>query len=105
MHPDKFYGMPEYLKSVDNIKWLDLDALLNMMYKYPVPTLCMRLGWLLQKYRKKWYVDESHLNQLKAHRPEDRVFMVSRLRKSNILDKTWNLMIPKTLLNLDEQDV
>ncbi len=102
MQPDKFYGMSEFLKSIENIKWLDLDHLLEMRAKYPLTTVSMRLGWLLQKYREEWYVDDSNLNQLKANRPEDRVFLVNRIRKGNILDKTWNLMVPNNILHLDE---
>jgi predicted transcriptional regulator of viral defense system len=102
MQPDKFYGMFEFLRSLENIKWLELDHLLEMKAKYPLPTVSMRLGWLLQKNRKKWYVEESHLNQLKANRPENRVFLVNRIRKGNVLEKTWNLMLPKNILNLDE---
>jgi predicted transcriptional regulator of viral defense system len=102
IQPDKFYGISEFLKSIENIKWLDLDHLLEMKAKYPLPTVSMRLGWLLQKYREEWYVEDSHLNQLKANRPEDRVFLVNRIRKGNVLDKMWNLMVPNNLLHLDE---
>lgn len=102
MQPDKFYGMPEFIKSIDFIKWLDLDHLLEMKAKYPLSTVSMRLGWLLQTYRQKWYVEDSHLNQLKANRPEDRVFLINRIRKGNVLYKKWNLMVPKNILHLDE---
>lgn len=102
MQPDKFYGLAEFLRSIENIKWLDLDHLLEMKAKYPLPTVSMRLGWLLQKYLKEWYVEDFHLNQLIANRPEDRVFLVNRIRKGNVLDKTWNLMVPNNILHLDE---
>ena len=102
MRPDKFYGFSEFLKSVEGIMWLDLDHLLSMISKFPLPTISMRLGWLLQKKHKDWYVEESHLDRLKAYRPEDKVFLISSVRNGNILDKTWNLMVPKEILNLDE---
>jgi hypothetical protein len=62
----------------------------------------MRLGWLLERNKKSWSVDDSHINQLKANRPEARVFLISSQRNGNILDKTWNLMVPKSIINLDE---
>jgi predicted transcriptional regulator of viral defense system len=102
MRPDKFYGLPEFLKSVEGIMWLDLDHLLSMISNFPLPTVSMRLGWLLQKKQKDWYVEESHLDRLKSYRPEDRVFLISSVRNGNILDKTWNLMVPKEILNMDE---
>ena len=100
MHPDKFYGMAEFLASIEEVKWLDLDHLMDMINKYPLPTVSMRLGWLLHKYRQKWYVDDAYLHRLKTNRPEDRVFLVNRQRKGNVLEKAWNLMVPKTLLSL-----
>lgn len=102
MHPDKFYGMAEFLTSIEEVKWLDLDHLMDMIKMYPLPTVSMRLGWLLHKYRQKWYVDDSYLSRLKTNRPEDRVFLVNRQRKGNVLEKVWNLMVPKTLLNLEK---
>jgi predicted transcriptional regulator of viral defense system len=102
MKPDKFYGMAEFLKSIENIKWLDLSHLLKMTTNFPLSTVSMRLGWLLERNQKTWYVEDSHLNQLQANRPEDRVFLISSKRNGNILDKTWNLMVPKSILYLDE---
>jgi len=100
MSPDKFYGMSEFLQSITDVVWLDLDHLFDMLERYTIVSLSMRLGWLLEKYKQKWHVSDDYLNQLKIYRPEDRVFFVSRRRKGNVLNKKWNIMVPKDLLNL-----
>jgi predicted transcriptional regulator of viral defense system len=102
MQPNKFYGMAEFLNSVNDIKWLDLDHLFEMVDNYPLPSVSMRLGWLLEKYKRKWYVEDSYLKKLRVNRPEDRVFLVNRQRNGNVLHKTWNLMVSKNLLTLEE---
>lgn len=102
MQPDKFYGMAEFLQSVEDIKWLDLDHLLEMLTKYPLPTVSMRLGWLLEKFKDKWYVENTLLKKLKQNRPQDRVFLINKNRIGNLLAAEWNLMAPKTILALEE---
>jgi predicted transcriptional regulator of viral defense system len=102
MKPDNFYGMSEFLNSTENIKWLDIDHLFEMKRNFPITTVSMRLGWLLEKNRDKWYVKNTDLNQLRANRPEDRVFLINSVRNGNILDKPWNLLVPKKILSMDE---
>jgi predicted transcriptional regulator of viral defense system len=102
MHPDHFYGMPEFVKSIEGFKWIDIDALLTMLPHYPVQTASMRLGWLLERFQKRWYVPEDILSELEQYRTISRLFLVSRQRKGNKLSPRWNLMVPKTLYNLDE---
>lgn len=101
MDPDKFYGIAEYLQSIDDVTWLDLDHLFSLKEKYPTTSVNMRLGWLLEKYQQKWHVDDLYLKKLRKQRPEDRVFLVNKHRKGNVLDKTWNLMVPRKLMAME----
>gem|GEM_PF-1159920 len=102
MHSDRFFGMPELLKSIEGFKWVDVDALITMLPYYPVQTAAMRLGWLLERFQKQWYVSDNVLKSLERHRTISRLFLVPRQRKGNKLARRWNLMVPKTLYSLDE---
>lgn len=102
MAPDKFFGMAEFLKSIEGFKWIDLDSLLAMLPHYPLATISMRLGWLLEKFRDKWYVGDVILEKLRQNKPQDLAFLEARKRKGNVLERKWNLMVPATLAFLDE---
>jgi predicted transcriptional regulator of viral defense system len=101
-YPDRFLGMAEFLKSVENFPYVNTDKLLSMMEHYPQTTISMRLGWLLERNEKRWTVDNKVYKELLKHRPESRIMLIKGQPKGNVLNKRWSLMVPKTLLHLDE---
>lgn len=102
MNQDKFFGITEFIQSIEGFRFVNLDALMEMLLKYPVKTAAMRLGWLLERFQEKWYVLETLLKDLEKYRTINRLFLVPNKRKYNKLVKRWNLMIPKTLDHLEE---
>lgn len=102
MFPDRFLGINEFLKSIDGFSWIDLDTLMDILNYYPLTSISMRLGWLLENNQQKWNVSESILNKLEKKRPESRILLVKKKTRSNYLVKRWNLMVPKTLNGLSE---
>lgn len=102
VHPHLFFGMSEFLQSVEGFAWVNTNALLDMLPRYPVKTVGMRLGWLLERFRERWHVPAAVLASLEKHRTISRVFLLPDQRKDNRLESRWNLMVPKTLYNLDE---
>ncbi len=102
MVPDRFFGIAEFLKSIEDFKWVDLEGLLSMLPHYPLATASMRLGWLLEKFRDKWYVGDEILEKLRQNKPQDLAFLEARKRKGNVLERKWNLMVPAALAFLDE---
>jgi predicted transcriptional regulator of viral defense system len=101
MHSDRFFGMPEFLKSIEGFKWVDVDTLAAMLSHYPIPTAAMRLGWLLERFRESWYIKEDVLRSLERYRTMSRLFLIPGQRRGNKLSSRWNLMVPKTLDHLE----
>jgi predicted transcriptional regulator of viral defense system len=97
MYPDRFLGMDEFLKSIESFPWINPEHLFDMVKHYPIKTISMRLGWLLEKYKQQWHVTESYLRQLENNRTESRILLVKNKPRGNYLVKRWSLMVPKTL--------
>ncbi len=102
MSPDRFLGVSEFLKSIEGFSWVDLDKLMDMLNYYPLTSISMRLGWLLEKNQKRWHVSETILKELEKKRPESRILLVKSKPKGNYLEKRWSLMVPKTVNELSE---
>jgi len=100
--PDRFFGLTEFLQSIDGYKWINPDKLFEYLPNYPALAVRMRLGWLLERFQKKWYIKDETLEQLQKDRPDDMVFLVGNKRRGNKRIRKWNLLVPKTLDYLDE---
>lgn len=100
--PDRFFGMVEFLQSVESFRWIDPDKLFEYLVRYPTAAVKMRLGWLLERFQKQWYVSDEILEKLLEYRPHDSAFLVANKRRNNKRVKKWNLMVPKTLDYVDE---
>lgn len=102
LHPDRFFGLTEFLQSVDSYPYVNPDTLFEILPNYPMKTAAMRLGWLLERFQKRWYIQKDVLKQLEDYRTVTRLFLVSNQRKGNKLVRRWNLMVPSTLDSLEE---
>ncbi len=105
MYPNRFLGIAEFLKSVENFPYVNTDKLLSFTQYYPKITISMRLGWLLELNKKLWRIDKKVFKELKKHRPESRIMLVKEQTQGNVLVRDWSLMVPKTLRRLDEFEV
>ena len=102
MFPDRFLGISEFLKSIEEFSWVNLDMVMDFLSFYPLTSISMRLGWLLENYKRKWNVREPLLKKLEKSRSESRILLDKKRTKGNYLVKRWNLMIPKAVNKLDE---
>ena len=102
MYPKEFWGMSEFLQSIPGISWINPDKFFEYLPRYPEKTVAMRLGWLLERFQKKWYISDSVLNDLEKFKPISKVFLVAGQRSGNRLFPRWNLMVPEMLLHLEE---
>jgi predicted transcriptional regulator of viral defense system len=102
MYPDRFLGMPEFLQSIENFSWVDWEALMSMRAHYPLTTISMRLGWLLEKNQQRWHVSDAILRKLGRRRPKSKIHLIKRKTRDNFLHPRWNLMVPRTIENLSE---
>ncbi len=100
--PDRFFGIVEFLQSVESLQWINPDKLFEYLPHYPTTAVKMRLGWLLERFQKEWYINDEILEKLQEYRPHDPAFLVANKRKDNKRVKKWNLMVPKTLDYIDE---
>ncbi len=102
MFSDRFLGISEFLKSIEGFSWIDLDKLMDIIGHYPLTTISMRLGWLLENNQERWHVDELVFKELEKKRPESRILLVKNKSRGNYLEKRWSLMVPKTVQSLIE---
>ncbi len=102
MYPDRFLGMSEFLQSIENFSWVDVEALMSMLSRYPLATIRMRLGWLLEKNQQRWHVGEARLRKLGRRRPKSKIHLIKRKTRDNFLHPRWNLMVPRIIENLSE---
>lgn len=97
--PDRFFGIEEFLNSIEGFSWIDFDELMKIIQYYPPTSISMRLGWLLENFKKRWKVTESIFKELEKNRTESRIYLLKSQTRGNFLVKRWNLMVPKTLAN------
>lgn len=102
IHQDRFFGLTEFLQSIEGFAYVNPDKLLDVLHNYPLQTAAMRLGWLLEQFQNRWYVPEETLKKLETHRTITRLFLVPNKRRGNRLIPRWNLMVPRTLSYLSE---
>jgi len=102
MFPDRFLGISEFIKSIEGFSWIDLDTLMDIINYYPLTSISMRLGWLLENYQQRWNVNESVLKKLEKKRPESRILLIKKRPRGNYLVKRWSLMVPNTVNELSE---
>ncbi len=102
MFPDRFLGLSEFLQSIENITWINPDKVLSMLNNYPLKTVSMRLGWLLERQKSYWHIDEGILKKLEKNKPESNILLNKKKTKYNYLVKRWKLMVPKTINELNE---
>jgi len=102
MLPDRFLGISEFLKSIEEFSWLNLDMAMDFLSFYPLTSISMRLGWLLENNKRTWNVSDPILKKLEKSRSESRILLDKKRTKGNYLVKRWNLMVPKAVNKLDE---
>jgi predicted transcriptional regulator of viral defense system len=101
-YPDRFFGMGEFLNSVEGFTWLDFGELFELLEYYHKTSTSMRLGWLLERFKDRWSVSESVLRRLEKNRPECTILLIKRKSRGNRLAKRWKLMVPENLDRLSE---
>jgi len=99
---DRFLGISEFLQSIEGFAWIDLNALMSMLKHYPLSSLSMRLGWLLEKNRERWHVSNEVFKKLERYRPKSKVQLLKKKTRDTILVKRWNLMVPRAVVNMNE---
>ncbi len=102
-HSDRYMGIDEFLRGLENVNWLDLSQLMGYLNThYASNSMRMRIGWLLEQKQKEWFVKPEKLKRLQKERPLDHVYLIPSKRGGNYRESRWNLMIPKSLRNQED---
>lgn len=88
----------EIFKSIENIEFLDSDAVLKYTFLLKNQTTAAIVGFFMDMYRKKWMIPLNHLKELKKLKPIKPVYLKRTLKDSQKLISSWNLIIPKKIL-------
>jgi hypothetical protein len=95
---------PKFSRTIyEGFSWIDFDELMKIIQYYPPTSISMRLGWLLENFKKRWKVTESIFKELEKNRTESRIYLLKSPTRGNFLVKRWNLMVPKTVSNMREE--
>lgn len=90
-------GFEEMYRSLEKIPYLQPDIILQYLELREQKNLYARVGFFLEQHRSEFHVEESFLKRLAHNVPVQPVYWVPD-RKTGILAKPWNLIVPKAVL-------
>jgi len=96
-------GLEELVRSAAGFPVLDLDLLEEILQRYDLAYLWASIGWFLDKFRKSFHVSENVIRRLERRRPQSPHYL-ERGSRGGSLSTRWNLILPKSLLQLGEPD-
>jgi predicted transcriptional regulator of viral defense system len=97
-------GLEELVESAAGFGVLDLDLLLKLLERLDTRMLWAAVGWFLERYQRRFYVDSSYLAMLEERRPRSRQYLPRGQRKGGVLANRWNLVLPATVVSPGEPD-
>jgi predicted transcriptional regulator of viral defense system len=101
--PERMGGLPELVDSAGGFAVLDLDLLQEILQCYGTANLWAATGWFLERFRESFHVTGAILDRLARHCPRAPQYL-ERNRRGGVLAARWNMVVPKTLINLREPD-
>lgn len=88
----------EIWRSLEMIEFLDLEAVINYTLRLDTATTVARVGVFLEQHRERLFVEDAHLERLKAHAPKDPRYLDAS-REPGRLVHPWNLIVPERVLD------
>jgi predicted transcriptional regulator of viral defense system len=99
--PSLVGGLEELVASAGGFASLDLAQLETILQRYRSAHLWAAVGWFLERYQATFQVPAEVLGRMEDHRPCSPRYL-ERGRRGGVLVKRWNLIVPETVLNLEE---
>jgi predicted transcriptional regulator of viral defense system len=90
-------GWEEIWRSLEMVEFFDLAAVVDYSVKLGSAITAARVGFVLDRHRREWMVEEQHLEPLRRLAPDQPRYFGTR-RESGRLVKGWNLIVPETVL-------
>lgn len=94
--PQNCGGFEEMYRSLEKIPYLQPDIILQYLELREQKNLYARVGFFLEQHRSEFHVEESFLKRLARNVPVQPVYWVPD-RKTGILAKPWNLIVPEVV--------
>ena len=96
-------GLEELVRSAAGFTTFDLDLLEEVLRRYALAKLWAATGWFLERFQKSFHVPGAFLTRMEERCPRSRVY-AERDQRGGTLIRRWNLILPQTLLSLEEPD-
>jgi len=101
-HRPSLVGGPEELvRSASGFSTLDLDLLERVLNRYRAKNLWSAIGWFLERHQQAFHVPADFLNRCAQYRPRSPQYLERGNRQGTLVPR-WNLILPKSLLQLSE---
>jgi predicted transcriptional regulator of viral defense system len=96
--PDLGGGWEEVWRSLEAVEYFDLDAVVGHVLERSSPLLAARVGFFLDQHRETWFVEDRHLEPLRARSPGQPGYLDPGRARGGRLVKAWNLVVPAQVL-------
>lgn len=97
-------GWEEIWRSLEQVEYFDLDAVLAYADALGSALTIARLGFFLEQHRDALFVEDRHLAPLRKRAPKQPRYLDSTRTKGQ-LDKGWNLIVPERVLHRTWEEV
>ena len=96
--PDIAGSWEEIWRSLESIEFFDLDLVYEYLFLLDNNTTFAKVGFYLEQHKEELMVDEAFLQKLEKQKPKSPHYIERGNRKDCILQRRWNLMVPKALI-------
>jgi predicted transcriptional regulator of viral defense system len=93
----------EIWRSLEGVEFFDLKIVIEYALQLHNATTIARVGFFLEQHQDTLMVRDQHLEQLHKHKPKRPQYF--ERGKSGHLVKSWNLMVPESILDRSWQEV
>ena len=91
-------GWEEIWRSLEMVEFFDLDVVTSYAFHLGSATTIARVGLFLEQHREQLFVEDTHLQRLASHAPQDPRYLDTS-RQPGRLVHPWNLIVPEQLLD------
>ncbi len=88
----------EISRSIENIEFLDFEAVLEYTFFIDKRTTAAIVGFFLEMNREKWMISSKLLENLKKLRPNKPFYLKRSLKGPQKFISSWNLIVPQVIL-------
>lgn len=101
--PHEVGGLTEFMGSMSGLPVLDFDLLMQLLEAYDERVLWGAVGWFLETYRERFFVENSVLARLERGVPRSPQYIESNSRGGRLVAR-WNVIVPESVAGSGEPD-